>query len=74
MLASRPGKRVSAISAPSGRPITAAHSTADRLTISDSQTICISAGSALSTSSRAVASPRMRMILHLITRMVNFRS
>ena len=37
----RPGKRVSAIKAPSGMPMRAAMNTADRLTISDSRTIAM---------------------------------
>ncbi len=48
--ASRPRKRVSAISAPNGTPISAANIAAERLTASDSRTIAYSAGSPLRTS------------------------
>src|SRR5215471_7187084 len=50
MTASRPGKRTSARKAPKGMPMRAARSTAERLTMRDSCTIAISAGSAVSTS------------------------
>ena len=53
---SRPGKRVSAIIAPNGTPISAAKNTALRLTISDSSTMAISAGSAVMTRCNAEAS------------------
>ena len=46
----RPGNFVSAMQAPSGMPISAASTTADRLTTSDSRTMANSAGSPLSTS------------------------
>jgi hypothetical protein len=46
----RPRKRASASHAPSGSPISAASSTADRLTISESRTIANSAGSPARTS------------------------
>jgi hypothetical protein len=44
MTPSRPRKRVSAISAPSGTPMRAAKNTADKLTINDSRTMATSAG------------------------------
>ncbi len=49
MVASRPGKRVSAMSAPAGTPIKAEKKTALRLTINDNCTMAISTGSPLST-------------------------
>ena len=49
MTASRPRKRVSAISAPNGTPISAANSTALRLTSSDSRTMANRPGSPVST-------------------------
>ena len=67
------------MAAPSGTPISAPSTTADRLTISDSRTIANSAGSAASTSCRAeafsgmAADPFGRM-LHFVPTMVNFRS
>src|SRR5262245_2499650 len=48
MTASRPGKWTSARKAPKGTPIRAARSTAERLTMRDSRTIAISAGSSTS--------------------------
>src|SRR5262245_18208425 len=48
MTASCPGKRTSARKAPMGTPIRAARSTAERLTMRDSRTIAISAGSSTS--------------------------
>src|SRR5262245_60980642 len=50
MTTSRPGKRTSARKAPKGTPMKAARSTAERLTMRDSRTIAIRAGSAVSTS------------------------
>ena len=44
MTPSRPRKRVSAMKAPSGMPISAASATALRLTISDSRTIASKRG------------------------------
>ena len=49
MAASRPRKRVSASNAPIGTPISAANSTALRLTMSDSRTMANSPGSPVST-------------------------
>ena len=46
---SRPRKRVRAINAPNGTPISAANSTAARLTISESHTMAYNAGSPVST-------------------------
>ena len=59
MTTSRPGKRVSAIRAPNGTPMSAAQSTADRLTISDSRTMAMSVGSPVSTSWSAETSSGM---------------
>ena len=47
---------MSAIKAPNGIPISAAQATAERLTISDSRTMAIRAGSAVRIRSRAEAS------------------
>src|SRR5262245_37566924 len=55
MVASRPGNRVREMRAPSGIPITAAQTTALRLTTSDSRTIANNVGSALKMSWRAEA-------------------
>src|SRR5262249_15318232 len=68
MTASRPGKRTSARKAPKGTPMRAASSTAERLTMRDSRTIAISAGSAVSTSWSAeipvgMKNPVLRLIL-----------
>ena len=57
MAASRPGKRVSAMNAPNGTPISAANSTALRLTSSDSRTMANSPGSPVSTNCSADTSP-----------------
>src|SRR5215831_15719331 len=60
MTASCPGKRTSARKAPKGTPMRAARSTAERLTMRDSRTIAISAGSAVSTSWSAETSVGMK--------------
>src|SRR5262249_36682679 len=55
-----PRKRTSARKAPKGTPMRAARSTAERLTMRDSRTIAISAGSAVSTSWSAETSVGMK--------------
>src|SRR5947208_7409502 len=75
----RPGNLVSAIQAPRGIPISAASTTADRLTKSDSRTMANSAGSPLSTSWRADTSSGIDYSVSQIscadgTNMVNFRN
>src|SRR6516164_5056219 len=62
MTASRPGKRTRARKAPKGTPTRAARSTAERLTMRDSRTIAMSAGSAVSTSWSAETSVGMKNI------------
>ena len=54
MTASRPGKRVSATTAPRGKPTTPASSVADKVTISDRRTIANSVASPLKIRDRAL--------------------
>ena len=68
MAASRPGKRVSAMNAPSGTPMRVASSTALMLTMSDSLTMANKPGSPVSTKCSADPSPVMSVFQALLGR------